>query len=48
MSTAAVIAAGLAMATSIGLAGAGVASSEASALKIHNGETWTFEMNHGI
>ena len=40
---AAAIAAGLAMATSFGLAGAGMASAAAPALKIKPGATWTFE-----
>ncbi len=44
---AAVIAAGLALAGSLGLAGAGAASAAAPALKIHNGATWTVEVNDG-
>ena len=43
MRPAMLIAAGLAMATSIGLAGSGAAS--ATALKIHNHATWTLEVN---
>ncbi len=43
---AAVIAAGLGMATSVGLTGAGVASAAAPALKIKPGATWTFEAKH--
>jgi hypothetical protein len=38
---------GLAMATSLGLAGAGVASAAAPALKVKPGSHWTFE-DHGI
>ncbi len=44
---AAVIAASLAVATSFGLAGAGVASAAAPALKIKNGAIWTIEVNGG-
>jgi hypothetical protein len=44
---AAVVAAGLAMATSLGLAGAGTASAAAPALKIKPGATWTIEINRG-
>ena len=40
----AVVAAGLAMATSFGLAGAGMASAAAPALKIQNQATWTIEV----
>ena len=42
----AVIAAGLAMATSFGLAGAGMASAAAPALKIKSGATWTLEVKN--
>lgn len=42
---AAAIATGLAMATSFGIAGAGTAA--APALKVHNGATWTIEVNEG-
>jgi hypothetical protein len=42
-----VIAAGLAMATSFGLAGAGAASAVEPALHIHNGATWTIEVSVG-
>jgi hypothetical protein len=44
---AAVTVAGLAMATSFGLAGAGVASAAAPALKVKPGSQWTLE-DHGI
>jgi hypothetical protein len=40
----AVTAAGLAVATSFGLAGAGMASAAAPALKIKSGVIWTFEL----
>ena len=43
----AVIVAGLAMATSFGLAGAGAASAAAPALKVKPGSHWTLE-DHGI
>ena len=43
----AVIAAGLALAASFGLAGVGTASAAAPALKIQNGATWTIELNGG-
>lgn len=43
----AVIAGGLAMATSFGLAGAGAASATAPALKVKPGSEWTLE-DHGI
>jgi hypothetical protein len=44
---AAVIAAGFAMATSFGLAGAGTASAALPALKIANGAIWTIEVFGG-
>ncbi len=44
---AAVVAAGLAMATSFGLAGAGMASAAAPALKIKPNATWTIEPTSG-
>ena len=44
---AAVIAAGLAMATSFGFAGAGMASAAAPALKIKPGAIWSMEYNVG-
>jgi hypothetical protein len=44
---AAVIAAGLAMATSFGLSGAGVASAAAPALKIKQQAIWTVEVTEG-
>ena len=43
----AVIAAGLAVATSFGLAGAGMATAAAPTLKIKNGAIWTIEVNGG-
>ena len=42
---AAAIATGLAMATSFGIAGAGMASAAVPTLKVHNGATWTIEVN---
>ena len=44
---AAVLAAGVAMATSLGLAGAGMAAAATPALRIHNGATWTIELSGG-
>ena len=48
MRRAALVASGIAMATSLGLTGAGAASASAPASEIHIGATWTFEPNgHG-
>jgi hypothetical protein len=44
---AAMVATGIAMATRIGLAGAGTASAAAPALKIKPFSTWTIEFKHG-
>ena len=43
----AMVASGLALATSLGLTGAGVASAAVPALKIKPGAIWTLEMRHG-
>jgi hypothetical protein len=47
MRRAAAIVGGLALATSFGLAGAGVSSAAVPALKVQPGSKWTFE-DHGI
>jgi hypothetical protein len=44
---AAMVASSLALATSFGLTGAGMASAAAPALKIKPGAIWTLEMRHG-
>jgi hypothetical protein len=44
---AAMVASGLALATSLGLTGAGMASATVPALKIKPGAIWTLEVRHG-